>query len=489
MRARLVRYRGRRSGSGHRDPAAENHDEVQALVSVARRQGCALFPRGGGWSYSSGYTPSQNPAAIVETGRLHGIAIERDAARVTAGAGVTWGSLYDALDASGLRVPSFGPLSGIGATVGGLVAQNGGFFGAAGHGAIADGSIITSTMVAGSGETLTLTAHDRVDGSAAPQPFAGDCGAFGLRTEITLAATPRPATTLFASFAFAEGAEALAALCSLAGLPGLGEAYVFDPGTHANLARSGFTVLEGAAIAGELFAASKGPLGGIANVLRAARWSKATIADIAWSLHVSVEGDEAPTQEALAEVAARALAGGGNPVPNVIPRVTRSRPFRRIKALLGPEGELWLPAHGVFGRDAAPGGLKFIETTLADRAEIMQAHAIRATILAVLMGDRIVIEPQLFWPDSLPLFHQRLCTPDQRATFGQQPSHPAARASAYEFRRALIDAMDRAGASHFQIGRAYAAHPGVSDAARQGWTAWKRQLDPDRMMNPGVLGL
>jgi D-lactate dehydrogenase (cytochrome) len=420
----------------------QNRDQAVALVDIARREACALFPRGGGWSYSSGYTPSQNPAVIVDMGQFQAIALERDAARVTVGAGVTWGALYETLDAAGLRVPSFGPLSGIGATVGGLVAQNGGFFGAAGHGPIADGSVISSTMIAGNGEALTLTAADRVDGAAAPQPFAGDCGAFGLRTEITLATMPRPATTLFASFAFGAGEDALAALCSLAGIPGLGEAYLFDPATHANLAGSGFSVLEGAAFAGDLLAAGKGPLGGIADIVRAARWKRTALAEIAWSLHLSVDGNAAAAPEAMAEAAGRAVGCGGEPIPDVIPRVTRARPFRPIKALLGPDGELWLPANGVFGLDAAEAGFAAVAPVLAGAAATARRHGIRTTILAVLMGDRVVIEPQLFWPDALSPLHRRLCRPDQVAAFGDRPGRPTARAAAHELRRALIDAMD-----------------------------------------------
>jgi len=466
----------------------DSEEQAAAIVSVARREGCALFPRGGGWSYTGGYTPSQSPAAIVDAGLLRTISVERDAARVTAGAGATWAALDDALNAAGLRVPSFGPLSGIGATVGGLTAQDGGFFGTAGHGPVGESSIISSTIVAGTGETVKLTASDRADGIFAPQPLAGDCGAFGLRTAVTLAVMPRPATAKFGSFAFSQGEDALAALVSLAGIPGLGEVYVFDPGVHANLARGGFSLSEGASFASDLLAAGHG-LSGLADVVRAARWTRSGIADIGWSLHVCVEGDDEAAREALAEAARSALTGGGQPMPDVIPRVTRARPFRRIKALLGPEGELWLPLHGVFGLADAARGLSAVKTTLAEWAGAMRTHEIRAAILMTLMGRRVVIEPQLFWPDALSPLHRRFCQPDQVAAFGDRPARPAARAAVLDLRRALIDAIDRAGAGHFQIGRSYSSSPGVSAAARERWASWKQRLDPDRIMNPGVLGL
>ena len=467
----------------------DSEDQVAAIVCLARSEGVALFPRGGGWSYTGGFAPGRAPAALVDMAGLQGITIDHSAGTVEAGAGVTWAELHDTLDSAGLRAASFGPLSGIGATVGGGAAQNGGFFGAAGHGAFGDGSIVGSTMVDGTGALVTASASDRSDGIAAPQPLVGDCGAFGLRTRVVLRTIARPDTTRFASFGFDHGAPALAMLAGLAGLPGLGEAYLFDPGTHTNLARSGFSVLESAAIAGDLLQAGGGLLGRIGGLLRTARAGKAFVADLAWSLHVSLDGTAAETAETLAEITSRAGTAGGEVIPDIIPRVTRARPFRRIKALLGPEGEMWLPLHGVFPAADASAAMARITAALADEADAMRRHGIRHVLLAVLMGRRVVIEPQLFWPDRLSDVHRRLVQPEQLAAYGARPADPAARAAAHALRKRLTAVLDTAGAGHFQIGRSYAAHPGVSEAARAHWAALKRQMDPDGIINPGVLGL
>ncbi len=292
-----------------------DQDQVQRLVRVARAHAIALFPRGGGWSYTAGYRP--NGGAIVDVSRLQSIAIDAEGGTVEAGAGVTWATLHEALAVAGLRVPSFGPLSGLGATVGGGAAQNGGFFGNAGHGALGDGTVCGGVLVTGTGEAVRLGPEDRLDGKAAPQPLVGDCGAFGIRTAVVLRTMPIPAETGFASFDFPDGPTAIRVLAGMAGSAALGEAYVFDPGTHANLARTGFSVIESAAIAGDLLRGGQGSglLARLGGLVRTARAGKAFVADLRWSLHVSLDSTAADVAAARADVTERALAAGGEPTP------------------------------------------------------------------------------------------------------------------------------------------------------------------------------
>ena len=114
---------------------------------------------------------------------------------------------------------------------------------------------------------------------------------------------------------------------------------------------------------------------------------------------------------------------------------------------------------------------------------------IRFGFLVALLGRRITIEPQLYWPDALSAYTLAMAQPDQVRRFAAAPVNEQGRALAYRLRAKLIAAMDEAGAGHFQIGRTYAAHPGVPKETSTKWPVLKQRFDPDHIMNPGALGL
>ena len=88
-----------------------------ALAAIAP-SGLPIVPRGGGASYTDGYTPSETSSVVIDTSRMNRIVEinERDM-YVVAQVGVTWAALNEALAAKGLRTPFFGPFSGLTATL------------------------------------------------------------------------------------------------------------------------------------------------------------------------------------------------------------------------------------------------------------------------------------------------------------------------------------------------------------------------------------
>jgi FAD/FMN-containing dehydrogenase len=108
-------------------------DEVAAVVAVCRRGRVALVPQGGNTGLVGGGVPGEG-AVVVSLRRLDGLGpVDLAAAQVTAGAGVTLERLRDAARAAGLR---FGvDLAARGAaTIGGMVATNAGGLHVLAHG-------------------------------------------------------------------------------------------------------------------------------------------------------------------------------------------------------------------------------------------------------------------------------------------------------------------------------------------------------------------
>ena len=208
------------------------------------------------------------------------------------------------------------------------------------------------------------------------------------------------------------------------------------------------------------------------------------------SLHLVIEGpSEAATAEAHDAIAACAARHGGREIPDTIPRITRSRPFRPLKALLGPDGEAWLPMHGLLPLSHVRAGLRAVDDCLAPHAGEMQARGIRVTRLTTMVGDRLLLEPQFFWPDALSPFHLRAVTEGQRAQFADRPANEAARAQVHDLRRALVEALAAHGATHYQIGTYYPYLERLDAGQRALIEALKRTLDPKNLMSPGALGL
>jgi D-lactate dehydrogenase (cytochrome) len=461
-------------------------ETLAAVVAAVTGQGYAVVPRGSAHSYTGGTVPERARSVIVDTADLDQvIEVNETDGFVRVGAGCTWARLHEALSERNLRTPFFGPLSGHRATIGGTLSSSAAFFGSAMHGysdrsvtglavVLADGSVLR-TGIGGDGGP-----HPRPSGIDATGMFLGDCGAFGIKAEATLRLLPVPGAVEFASFDFADAGSFLAAQTALTRFGGIGECFGFDPAAHARLVRGGFETLTGPRAV-----LRQGPDGPDISFEPDRRHA---VGALRYSLHASVEGDSAAhALDRLAAICAVAHQHGGVPVPDTIPRVTRTRPFRPIKALLGPDGERWLPLHGVFRLSDVGKAWSAAASVLDRHAGAIDRHGIAATMLTVSIANSMMIEPHLFWRDSLNLFHRRYATDDQRAQYGDRPADEAARAAALALRADLGDALRAAGGEHLQLGRYY-PHFDRLDPARQAFLrGLKRTFDPKGLMNPGAL--
>ena len=446
---------------------------AQRLLAEAGR---AVVPRGAGLSYTGGVV-SDAPAAVVDTAALTDIAV--DAANLTAvvGAGCTWQALAAALAPHGLQTVVAAPISGSHSTVGGAASQGvGGSEGIIGLTVVlADGAVVRT----GSWTTPGSRPFLRHYGPDLTGLFIGDCGAFGIKTEVVLRLLP-PAVKRFASFGFTVGRDVVATIVRLQQGPG-GKALAFDRARAESAAKGmefGDALRTAAAVAGRA-----GSLGQAVKDVIGLRRGKDALEEAPWSLHLTAEGCTGGHAEAQMDAMRRlCLEAGAVEMPPAVPQALDARPFS-VRGMVGQDGERWVPVHGHLPLSAARDCLQAVEALLAGQAAGLDRHGIRVNWLLSADGAAITMEPMFYWRDALDPLHLRYLSERNRTRFGGAAANPAARAFVRQLRLDVRDAMDRHGAAHNQLGRFYRPPSGDLPARI------KAALDPQRRMNPGVLGL
>ncbi|MGG5808629.1 FAD-binding oxidoreductase [Falsiroseomonas sp. CW058] len=458
-------------------------EEAAAALRLVAEAGRAVVPRGAGLSYTGGVV-ARVPAVVVDTSRLDAIRI--DAANLTAvvGAGASWQSVADALAAQGLRSAQPSPISGAVTTVGATAAQHlpGSMEGILGLAVVlADGEVV---------RTGALSLRDgppfwRYMGPDLTGIFLGDCGAFGVKTEVAIRlVAERPAA--FASFAFETADAALAVLTDVVRRGLVVRALGMDPvrGKGAAKVEAG----EALRTAGAVAARAGGVLRAVRDVANLARGA-AQLAEPAWSLHLTSDGaTEAGAEAAIAAARALALAQGGREIAPTVPQALRARPYS-IRGMVGPEGERWVPVHGVFPLGAAREGMHALQACLEARRAGLEAAGVSVSFLLSSLAAYCTIEPMFYWRDALDPLHLKHLSEKNRARFGAFPPNPAAREAVAEARAALTAVMDAHGAVHAQIGRYYALADRMEPGAAALLARVKAMLDPAGRMNPGALHL
>ena len=473
-------------------------DQLCQAVTIAGGLGLAMVARGGGMSYSQGYLPERPNTVMVDLGALNQIEEINEADMyVTVQAGCTWAVLYDALKEKGLRTPYFGPLSGIASTVGGAASNNATFFGSGTYGAMAE-SVLGLDVVLADGallETGASAADGRIPflrsfGPDMTGVFLGDCGAFGIKARITLRLIAMPAVEEYLSYAFERIEDIAETHVALARENIVAEQWGTDPIGNQHLAAKGFDFLEGLGFVKDVADASGSVVQAIGSVGKMLVQGQRAVDRSGYALHVVVEGMDAHEASWKADRVRRICSPLAlKELPNTIPKVTRAKPFRPIKALLGPDGENWLPMHGLFPLSRAAEVSAITDEYFSRHHDLMKKHNITFSYLTSARPTSFSIEPMFYWKDRLHPFHMRHVTEEQKKKYAGTAADEETREQVMKLRRDLAGLWDAFGASHHQMGRSYAYASQLSSAARATAVAIKGALDPKGLMNPGVLEL
>lgn len=438
-------------------------EEVAAIVRIAADAGSPVVPRGGGMSYTHTYVPGRAGATLLDARRLKRIEVDPVDRVAIAEVGATWEEVYLAVSECGLRTPYWGPLSGRFATVGGTLSNNSVFFGSTRYGSLAD-SVLGLEVITARGQTL----HTGSWGHRAGSPFMryfgpdltglflGDTGAMGVKTKAALRLIPLPAASVGLAFSVPDLDASNDCLIEM-GRTGLAaEAYGFDPLYNGVFADLGFAFLR----------------------------------DVSWSVFAVVDAQSDALAEGGAELLREIGRRYGAEIDPSVPMAVRADPFGAVpQVLMGPEGQIWTPIHGLFPASKAKAAARATQAFLAENAAAIETHAIKSSFLTLAVGNDFLLEPSFYWHDAVDRFRLEKLDPANADALRNAPADPEARAAALALRRELARRYDELGAVHLQIGKWYDYESWLEPSLRETLGAVKDALDPGGLINPGSLGL
>ena len=473
-----------------------DRQSLAAAVRLLSAAGFALVPRGGGLTYTGGYTPPHERSVIVDTSRLDRIVeIGAEDMLVTVEAGVTWKRVHEALRPLGLRLPFFGTFSGAQATVGGGLSNGALFHGTARYGTGAD-HVLGLEVVLADGTTLATGQAGfggrpfyRTYGPDLTGLFLHDCGALGIKVEATLRLMRAPSHAAYASFAVPGIVGAALLLAEIARSGAAEEAYVFDPAsTRRNL--DGVDLKRALSTLGGVVRGQATWLSGLKAGARLVAAGRHFAPDDAYSVHVVCAGNSAAAVAAdLATCRGIAATAGAAEIANSIPMAVRADPFPPPQAL-GNDGERWAALNAKVAHSDAVGLIEEAEALLARHADEMSRAGIWMSRLMIAVSNHAFsYEPVFHWNDEWLPIHRQTVQPATLRQHPEPPANPRARELVHRLRAEMIALFAARGAASNQIGRAYPWLDAAQPATRRLIESLKSGLDPRNVMNPGVLGL
>jgi FAD/FMN-containing dehydrogenase len=474
-------------------------EELAQAVGLCTRNGRAVIPRGGGFSYTQGYIPVQEHTVTVDMRRLNRIVeINAEDLYVRVECGCTWVELYDALKEKGYRTPYFGPLSGYRSTVGGALSQGSFFLGSTQYGttadtvlaldvALADGTLLST----GSAGTHSPSPHFRNFGPDLTGLFMHDSGALGFKAVATLKLIPFPEHSRFASFSFLDQQAAVAALSDIARTGLAGECYLWDP-FFGKMMGNSTTLSDQLKYVGGVAKASGNLVSGVGDALRVAMSGKTAFSGKFYLLHVTIDDLSEGGAEGKLKIA-KTIAGkhGGKAVEPVAPMAMRGRPFNDFAPLAQQNAHMRnLPIHGIFAHSAMPGVIQALNQYWEDNKALMAEHGITCGVITFAVGAyAVTVEPLLYWTDERLAQINRVTDKANVEALAKIPDRPAAAKVVMTLRKGIVEIFTAHGASHCQIGKSYPYRQTRKPEPYHLLEQIKAAVDPLGLVNPGALGL
>ncbi|MFK8052846.1 MAG: FAD-binding oxidoreductase [Woeseiaceae bacterium] len=470
---------------------------LQAALSVAHEHGVKVITRGGGMSYTDAYLAKSENTLMIDSRAMNRVLeINAEDMYVTVETGITWRELNAALAPHGVRTPYWGPLSGMRATVGGALSQGSVFLGSGKHGSAADNVQSMDVLLAdgtlvrtGSATNQYATPFYRNYGPDLTGLFTGDCGALGIKVAATLPLKRILPAVRHASFGFKDHASMMNAMAEVAREDLVSECFAFDPGLQEiRLKRSSMT--EDVKSLGRVVKASGSLIEGLKAGAKVVAAGRDFLKDLPFSMHVTLDARTEDAADEQLNAVRKIAANGGKEVEATMPKVMRADPFANVNSMLGPNGERWVPVHGIFALSRAKQVYEQVTAVFEKHREAMDAHKIdHGALICSIATSAILVEPVLYWEDEQMTIHQRFLGEDYLSGLTNFPRSETARKLVDDLRHEITEVLHTNGATHFQIGKHYPYKQDMQPGAEQLLEAIKKAVDPDGQLNPGSLGL
>tara|TARA_R110002020_G_scaffold226974_2_gene437582 strand:- start:116377 stop:117969 length:1593 start_codon:yes stop_codon:yes gene_type:complete len=478
--------------------APRSLDQLVNIFKAASDRGVPLNVRGAGMSYTKGYTPDREGVVMLDMSKMNRvIEVNAEDMYVTVEAGCTWNDLHNAVSAKGLRVPFWGPLSGLTSTIGGGLSQNNAFFGAGKYGTTGD-SVLCLTVVLADG-TVVKTG---TSGTKGAKPFwrhfgpdltglfCGDAGTMGLKAEITLRLIPAPKTEDWASYEFTSRDDCAKAMAALMREDIATEIFGFDPNlTRVRMARA--SMMSDAKALTNVMKKQGSLLKALREGAKVAMAGRGFMTDAAYTLHYTVEGrSQAGVKEEIGILNRICESLGGKAIENSIPKIIRANPFGPLNSILGPSGERWVPIHGIVPVSEGAACLAELDAAFESMSAEFEKHDIlTGYLLTSLSTTGYLIEPVFIWPEELYEIHRKTVEPGILSKVKTFEPNPSATEVVMKGRQRVLDVFKSHGAAHFQIGRTYPYAETREEGTRELLNRIKSAVDGKFTLNPGSAGL
>lgn len=469
----------------------KNKDELSAAIAATTSQNIPVIPRGGGMSYTGGYTAEKAGAVLFDLAAMDRILeINETDMTVTVEAGCTWAKLYETLAPKGLRTPFWGTLSGLKASIGGGMSQNCLFWGSGRYGTAAQSCIAMEVVLADGTVMKTGANFTRPYGPDLTGLFLADTGALGMKATITLRLIPEAEAHGYASFTFENHEDILSAMGAIERSGVSTECFGFDPRLNAIRMHRDSLGSDAKAL-GQMMKKQGSVWGAIKEGAKVVAAGRDFMDEAKFSLHVLTEARiQAAADDDLERARKMALEHGATETENTIPKIIRANPFGPLNSMLGPQGERWAPVHGLLPHSRAIACYDAVLALFEEHREEMDRHGVFTGILvSAVSGSGAIIEPCLYWPDASNPVHAATIEPAHFAKLPTPDTNEAAWKLTQKLKQALVDLFHDQGAAHLQIAKTYRYRDSLDPAADALLQDLKKAVDPKGLMNPGSLGL